>query len=74
MTHSTFSKLLDNRGIRNVDLARAAKVDLATVTRWVNRRVPAERVLQIESLTGISRHEIRPDIYGAKPQPERMAS
>ena len=74
MTHSTFSKLLDNRGIRNVDLARAAKVDRATVTRWVNRRVPAERVLQIESLTGISRHEIRPDIYGAKPQPERMAS
>lgn len=26
-------------------------------------RVPAERVLEIEKATGVSRHELRPDIY-----------
>lgn len=27
------------------------------------RRVPAERVLAVEKATGISRHELRPDLY-----------
>ena len=26
-------------------------------------RVPAERVLDIEKATGVSRHELRPDLY-----------
>lgn len=26
-------------------------------------RVPAERVLKIEKETGVSRHELRPDLY-----------
>ncbi|AIL60913.1 transcriptional regulator [Pseudomonas alkylphenolica] len=26
-------------------------------------RVPAERVLQIEKVTGVSRHKLRPDLY-----------
>ena len=26
-------------------------------------RVPAERVLKIEEATGVSRHELRPDLY-----------
>lgn len=26
--------------------------------------VPAEHVLAVESLTGISRHELRPDVFG----------
>lgn len=36
------------------------------VSQW--KRVPADRVLAVERLTGVSRHELRPDIYG--PQPE----
>lgn len=28
-------------------------------------RVPAERVLKIEKETGVSRHELRPDLYPA---------
>ena len=31
------------------------------ISQW--RRVPALRVLQVEKLTGVSRHELRPDIY-----------
>lgn len=27
------------------------------------KRIPAERVLDIERVTGISRHELRPDLY-----------
>lgn len=35
------------------------------VWNWINRdcRVTAEFVLPIERATGISRHELRPDIY-----------
>lgn len=37
----------------------------SVVANWRKRgQVPAERVLQVESLTGISRHELRPDIFG----------
>lgn len=36
------------------------------VTNWKARgQVPIERVLEIEAVTGISRHELRPDIFGA---------
>lgn len=33
------------------------------------QRVPAERVLAFEAVTGISRHELRPDIFGPAPGP-----
>lgn len=39
------------------------------VSKW--RRAPAERVLEIERITGISRYEMRPDIYGDPPGPLR---
>lgn len=31
------------------------------ISQW--SRVPAERVLDVELVTGVSRHELRPDIY-----------
>lgn len=42
-------------------LARALGVKHQTFYSW--RRVPAERVIDIERLTGISRHRLRPDLY-----------
>ncbi|MGV1953594.1 Cro/CI family transcriptional regulator [Agrobacterium vitis] len=36
------------------------------VSQW--RRVPARRVLLVEKVTRISRHELRPDIYGPFPE------
>lgn len=35
------------------------------VWNWINRdkKLPAEYVLAIEKVTGVSRHELRPDIY-----------
>ncbi len=45
-------------------LARAIGCSPQAVQRMcATGRIPAERVLQIESVTGISRHELRPDLY-----------
>lgn len=45
-------------------LAEMCGVKYQAVQKWIrSKRVPAERVLTIESATGVSRHELRPDIY-----------
>jgi DNA-binding transcriptional regulator YdaS (Cro superfamily) len=34
------------------------------VQNWLRRgRMPAERVLAVEAKTGVSRHDLRPDLY-----------
>jgi DNA-binding transcriptional regulator YdaS (Cro superfamily) len=43
-------------------LARGLGIKHTSIYNW--KQVPPERVLAIEGLTGISRHELRPDIYG----------
>jgi DNA-binding transcriptional regulator YdaS (Cro superfamily) len=43
-------------------LARAlGGISPQAVSQW--DRVPAERVIQVEKVTGIARHQLRPDIY-----------
>lgn len=46
-------------------LARALGLrSQGSVSSWIAKgRVPAERVLPIEELTGVSRHDLRPDLY-----------
>lgn len=45
----------------------ARRLSLQAVNKWVrNQRIPADRVLVVEQVTGISRHVLRPDIYGPK--------
>lgn len=63
MEGSTLKDLLRGRGVKLVELSRLLDVDKATVTRWAQNRVPAERVLDVERVTDIPRHELRPDIY-----------
>jgi len=41
------------------------------VSQWA--RIPAEHVLQIERMTGISRHRQRPDIFGLAPPDQSNA-
>lgn len=50
------------RGMKLIDVARGVGVNKATVTRWAQKRVPEDRVLEVESVTGIPRHELRPDL------------
>jgi DNA-binding transcriptional regulator YdaS (Cro superfamily) len=46
------------------ELARRLDIRQQSVYEWVRRdRVPAERVLEVERVTGVPRHQIRPDLY-----------
>lgn len=40
--------------------------------KWRRTKIPAELVLQIEEKTGISRHELRPDLYPIERQKSRQ--
>lgn len=44
-----------------VALAVALQLAPSTVSEW--RRVPAERVIAVERITGVPRTELRPDLY-----------
>lgn len=48
-------------------LAKALKISEQAVSQWRRgeRPVPANRVLDVERITGVSRHELRPDVFGA---------
>lgn len=47
------------------EFARICGVSQPTVWKWLNaiKRLPAEHVLTVEAATGVSRHNLRPDIY-----------
>lgn len=50
-------------------LADALRVTRSAVSHWVKGgELPVKRVLEIERLTGVSRHKLRPDIFGDHPQ------
>ena len=49
--------------IRQADLAAQLGVQPPAVSKWEKGRIPAERVLDIERITGIPRHDLRPDLY-----------
>jgi DNA-binding transcriptional regulator YdaS (Cro superfamily) len=45
-------------------LALLIGVTKSAVYQW--KRVPAERVLAVEAVTGVSRQQLRPDLYPAE--------
>lgn len=57
------------------EIARIAGVSAPAVWKWVqsSKRVPAEFVLKIEAATGVSRHDLRPDIYPREAMVDRNA-
>ncbi|MFT3987214.1 MAG: Cro/CI family transcriptional regulator [Aestuariivirga sp.] len=53
-------------------LAQAlGNISSQAVSQW--EKIPASRVLDVERITGISRHELRPDIFGAAPHDKASA-
>jgi DNA-binding transcriptional regulator YdaS (Cro superfamily) len=50
---------------RATQLAKALDLFPNAISQWKN--IPAKHVLEIERITGISRHDLRPDLYGPAP-------
>jgi DNA-binding transcriptional regulator YdaS (Cro superfamily) len=50
-------------GLTLQELGDRLNVGRAAVCKWERRQIPAERVLEIERVTGVPRHELRPDLY-----------
>jgi len=53
-------------------LARELKITPQAVNQWVTGRrpVPARLALRIEELTGVTRHDLRPDVFGPPETPD----
>lgn len=54
-----------------VALAKILGISSQAIAQW--RLAPASRVLLIEEASQISRHQLRPDIFGPAPQSEKVA-
>ncbi len=67
-------KAVESSGSQSA-LARALKVTPQSVQEWVSRGYPpAGRVLSIEEVTGVSRHDLRPDLYPREPKRRERAA
>ena len=54
-----------------VSLAKAISVTPQAVNQWVAKGVvPAARCIAVEAATGVSRHDLRPDVFGPAPANE----
>lgn len=56
--------LNEGRG-RVSELASALNITHSAISQW--DRVPSDRILQVERITGIARGDLRPDLYGDLP-------
>ena len=61
----TVSKAIEAAG-GAVRVSKMFNVTPEAVRQWAlkGRRIPAECVLSIEAASGVSRHQLRPDVYG----------
>mgnify|MGYP003611371459 CR=1 FL=1 len=74
MSKNALEKLVSEVGAYRLALMLGVKHP--TIHTWLKfGRVPAERVLAVEAATGVSRYELRPDVYGPAPAlPEDRAA
>lgn len=58
-------KFRKDRNLTQDEAAKLLCVTKATVSRYESgeRKIAPERVIEFERLTGIPRHELRPDLY-----------
>ena len=70
MKNRGFEKAVEIAGGINA-LARLLDISNQAVRQW--RRVPAERVVDIERVTGVPRQELRPDLFAPPPPRRRPA-
>ena len=61
------SVLTSYRKLKNQSLevlSDALGVDKSTLWRWETGKVPVDRLVDVERVTGLSRQDLRPDIFG----------
>lgn len=63
---NALTEYLQERG-RVASLARGLVISHAAVRQW-NGVCPAERVVDVERVTGIPREALRPDLYRREPR------
>ena len=52
------------------ELARKLDITRQAISQW--KQVPPLRVLEVERITGVPRHDLRPDLYPEPSQPARQ--
>lgn len=60
MKHEPLAKAIESVGGPKA-LARLLNISHQAVSQW--KRCPPSRVMDIERITGISRHDLRPDVF-----------
>jgi DNA-binding transcriptional regulator YdaS (Cro superfamily) len=60
---SALSVTLRATGKNQAQLAQLLGITTQAVGRWHKDGIPEGRVLQLELITGVSRHVLRPDLY-----------
>lgn len=63
MEETALTKAIANAGGVS-RLAEAIGVRQSVVSNWRKRQVPADRCRAIERATGVSAHDLRPDVFG----------
>lgn len=62
MNSATEKAVANAGGMR--PLASQLNVSYQAIQKWMRTGVPAARVLDVERLTGVTRYELRPDVFG----------
>jgi DNA-binding transcriptional regulator YdaS (Cro superfamily) len=58
-------KLIEDMGGATKAAAALGISNPSVILNWRKRKqVPADRVLKVEEVSGVSRHQLRPDIFG----------
>lgn len=60
MSTTDFAEILRQHEIKPSAVAASLGLNKATISRW--KKVPPERVVDVERATGIPRHVLRPDL------------
>ena len=64
---SKLKQYLESHRGSQANLAREFNLDISAISRWKEREIPPQYVLRVEELTGVSRHDMRPDVFGHHP-------
>ena len=74
MDKNPLQTLVDEVG--SYRLAKMIGVKHPTIHSWLRAgRIPANRAIAVETITGISRYELRPDVFGPAPDaPDQRAA